>query len=168
MRRRGVLFALLTVLILANVAFFTLRQGDPNDDPLIGSSFDEPDEVAANWVAFMPDFEASQRSDPQVFGVHEGPPPNGPTLMVNGEPVSRLSMVAGECELGSYAIRNSNDFDSYMPERLFIQNLTEEQEACLSSNLPKGYKLSRLTDTTKPSQISWSTDLSSLPADESE
>ena len=168
MRRRGVLLALVLVLVLINVAFFTLRQSDANGEAPIESSNPQPEEVAANWVAFMPDFEASQRSDPQVFGVHEGPPPNDPIIIVDGEPTSRLSMVAGKCEIDNYAVRNSNDSDNYMPERLFVQNLSAEQKICLSSNLPQSYKLSRLKEPTKPSQILWSADLSSLIADESE
>ena len=168
MRRRGVLFALALVLVLMNVAFFTLRQSDGNGEAPTESSNPEPKEIAANWVAFMPHFEASQQSDPQVFGVHEGPPPNNPTVMVGGEPTSHLSMVAGKCEIDNYAVRNSNDSDNYMPERLFVQNLSAEQKICLSSNLTQSYKLSRLIKPTKPSQILWSADLSSLIADESD
>jgi hypothetical protein len=115
----------------------------------------------------MPDFESSQRTNPQAFGVHSEQLPNDPINVVDGQPVSRLSMIAGQCKLEQYSIRNSNDFDRYMPERLFARRLSEDQQICLLENLQEGYRLSQLTSPTKPSQLSWSTDLSSLTENES-
>ncbi|WP_156169915.1 hypothetical protein [Aurantiacibacter luteus] len=167
MKRRPLLVTIALLLIAGNAAFFLLKPATAVVEQSNRNAEVDVEEVAANWVAFMPDVEMSQRLDPKFYGVHAGPPLNDPVEMIDGRPVLRIAMVAEQCEIDRYAIRNANDIGGVMPERLFAQQLSENQQACLVENLPDGYQLSRLTSPAMPSQVSWSTDLVDLIADES-
>ncbi|WP_162789426.1 hypothetical protein [Altererythrobacter sp. ZODW24] len=154
-------------LVVANIAFFALTPVDEKKSQAANTANDIVEESFAHWVAFMPDLEDAQRADPQTFGVHSDPPPVDFVEVVDGQPSAKLSMIAGRCGIGQYAIRNTNDFVHYMPERLFAGHLSEKQRDCLKLQLPDGYKLAQLAEPTKPSLIAWSADLSKLSVYES-
>lgn len=154
---------LAVALTLANVGSFALKTTDGSAWASTEVAEASIEEVSANWVAFMPVFESSQRADPVVFGTHFPPPSNLRSFVfVDGQPVSRISSVAGQCGIEQYAIRNSNDASDYMPDRLFAQRLSLDQQECLRENLPDGYQLAQLSKEVLPSHVSTSTDLSKL------
>jgi len=168
--RRQALCALIIVLFLANVTFFVVKLGRNNALDQKASHGVEIEEVESGWVAFMPELEASQRADPIQFGYFwDGPirpPPVASTVLVDGSAVSALSMIAGQCGLEQYSIRNKNDNLFWMPERLFAQHLSSDQQQCLMDGLPEGYQISQLNSPVMPSQVPWSLDLSGLGAKE--
>jgi len=167
--RRNALASVAVALVLANVAFFTLKTTSESAGVSTKVSEAGIQEFPADWVAFMPSFESSQRADPVVFGTHSPLPSQLRfDVLVDGQPVSRLSFLAGRCGVEQYAIRNSNDAGGdYMPDRLFAQSLSRDQQECLRANLPNGYQLSELSKALLPSHTSWSTDISKLIVDAS-
>jgi hypothetical protein len=154
------------LLLAANTAFFVFKFSETGASSSIEGSGQDIEDAAANWVAFAPDFEAAQRADPQKFGVHEGATPIGRPEVIDGQQVSQLSSIAGQCAIERYVIRNRNDSDEFMPDRLFAYNLSSDQQDCLLESLPDGYRLARLSIPIRPSRVSWSQDLSSLIANE--
>ncbi len=166
MTRRSLLSLVALLLIGANIAFFALRSGDAPIGETATNGDAEPEEFAARWIAFMPDFEASQRSDPERYGVHNPPPRNIAYVMEEGRAVSAVGMVAGECALERYIVRGRGDYDEYMPDRLFAASLSSVQQDCLREHLPDGYALSQLATPVKPSKVSWLTDPSTLSVQE--
>ena len=155
------------ILIGVNAVYFVSVKRSEESTVSDEASNEIAEESVANWVAFAPKIESSQLSDPRRFGMHSDPPPFDAFDTVDGQQVSRFAMLAGACRLQDYAIRNRNDSSEWMPERLFARRLSGEEQECLRQNLPDGYQLSKLISPTKPSQISWSEDLTNLISSES-
>ena len=154
------------ILIGVNAVYFVSVKR--SEEPTVSdeASYEMFEESFANWVAFAPKIESSQLSDPRRFGMHSDPPPFDAFDTVDGQQVSRFAMLAGECRIQDYAIKNSNDSSEWMPERFFARRLSGKEQECLRQNLPDGYQLSKLISPTKPSQISWSKDLTNLISSE--
>ncbi len=164
MTRRNFLLFVALLLVGANIAFFASRSAENPTDEATNNGDVEPEESAARWIAYMPSFELSQRSNPESYGVHDPPPFNN--VMEQGRSVSTVAMVAGECAIVRYTVRTSGDFEEYMPNRLFAENLSVEQQECLREMLPDGYRLLQLAEPVRPSTVSWLIDPVSLASEE--
>jgi hypothetical protein len=162
-KRRKILLAIFIVLSAFNVAYITYISFSAETAVESSLSTDGHEDSTTRWVAYMPELEASLRTDPlKGTGLHSPLDPRFLNLFerVDGELVNRLSMIAGECHIASYSIRNANDISRWMPDRLFARELSRKQQDCLASHLPNGYVLAELRLPLKPSRVPSSTDLS--------
>jgi hypothetical protein len=139
------------ILLIANAMFFLFYSNDRNPN------------FTANWIAFMPELEASQLKDPiNLLRDSHGADPRYPELYgwETGPVYLKFSEWAAECDVRGYLVDHyvgpqKEGFPYQMPDRFYTTALNSKQVDCLRRSIPKGYVLAQLKRPMSPSQIGW-------------